>query len=126
MKPVVYDAGVLVAADRNDRRVWAEHKIRLEWGIVPLVPSAVVAQMSRSPRQVQLRRFLRGCEVVGLDEGGAHRVGALLARARSSDVVDAIVVDLARERGADVATGDRADIQRLARVAGGRIDVLEV
>ena len=31
----MYDAGVLVAADRNDRRAWAEHKVRLELGIVP-------------------------------------------------------------------------------------------
>lgn len=25
----VYDAGVLIAADRNDRRVWADHEARL-------------------------------------------------------------------------------------------------
>ena len=42
MSTVVYDAGVLVAADRNERRAWAEHKVRLELGVVPLVPAPVV------------------------------------------------------------------------------------
>jgi tetratricopeptide (TPR) repeat protein len=71
----VYDAAVLVAADRNDRRTWADHKARLELGLVPLAPAPVVAQVSRSPRQVQLRRFLRGCFVVPMDERDAHEAG---------------------------------------------------
>jgi hypothetical protein len=60
MSSVVYDAAVFVAADRSERRSWAEHKARLELGILPLVPAPVVAQVSRSPQQVQLRRFLTG------------------------------------------------------------------
>src|SRR5262245_46239786 len=68
MKSVVYDTGVLIAADRSDRRVWAEHRLRLEAGTLPVVPAPVVAQASRSPTQAQLRRFLRGCEVPALDE----------------------------------------------------------
>ena len=48
MRSFVYDAAVLVAADRSERRVWAEHKARLELGAVPLVPAPVVAQVSRS------------------------------------------------------------------------------
>ncbi|HKU38526.1 MAG TPA: hypothetical protein VJR89_10275, partial [Polyangiales bacterium] len=64
MKKVVYDTGVLIAADRNQRRTWAAHKVRLESGVVPLVPAPVVAQASRSPEQVQMRRLLRGCEIV--------------------------------------------------------------
>jgi hypothetical protein len=96
---VVYDAGVLVAADRNVRWAWAEHRVRLEMGVVPLVPSNVVAQVSRSPRQAQLRRFLSGCEVHAFDEVRAHRAGALLVRARANDVVDASVVELAIDAG---------------------------
>jgi hypothetical protein len=64
MTPIIYDAAVLVAADRNSRSAWVEHRVRLEAGILPVVPAPVVAQVSRSPRQVQLRRLLRGCEVV--------------------------------------------------------------
>jgi hypothetical protein len=66
MNSVVYDAAALVAADRNERRIWAEHKARLEFGVLPSVPAPVVAQVSRSPQQAQLRRFLTGCAVVSL------------------------------------------------------------
>jgi hypothetical protein len=75
MTPVVYDAGVVVAADRSVRAVWADHRVRLESGLVPVVPALVVAQVSRSAAQVQLRRLLRGCEVRSLTEQQAHAAG---------------------------------------------------
>jgi predicted nucleic acid-binding protein len=123
MTPVVYDAAVLVAADRDRRSVWAEHRVRLEAGLVPVVPAPVVVQVSRSPTQVQLRRLLRGCEVVSLTEQRAHSAGRLLSRVGSRDVVDAVVADMAAELRADVVTSDRADIRRLldAAEAPGRI-----
>src|SRR6185295_8613175 len=95
MSAVVYDAAVLVAADRNERRAWAEHKARLELGVTPLVPAPVLVRVSRSPRQVQLRRFLRGCVVVQLDEAEAHEAGRLLGLTKTADLVDAIVVTTA-------------------------------
>ena len=118
MTPVVYDAGVLVAADRNIRAVWAEHRVRLEAGVIPAVPAPVVSQVSRSPAQVQLRRLLRGCEIVPLTEHRAHATGELLGRAGSADVVDAAVAQLASKLRADVVTGDQADIRRLLDAAG--------
>jgi hypothetical protein len=121
VKPVVYDAGVLVAADRGERRIWAEHRVRLESGVVPLVPSPVVAQASRSPRQVQMRRLLSGCEVVAFAERDAHRAGELLRKSRTADVVDAAVVVLAVERGADIQTGDAGDIRRLTGAARAKL-----
>ena len=72
MMSVVYDAGALIAADRSVRRMWAEHRVRLEMGVVPLVPSPVVGQVSRSPKQVQLRRLLAGCDVVAFDLSLIH------------------------------------------------------
>ncbi len=118
MRVVVYDAGVLIAAERSARRVWADHRVRLEAGIAPLVPAAVVAQASRSAKQVQLRRLLRGCEVVALDEDAAHLVGALLGKARTKDVVDASVVVLAIQRRASIVTDDVEDIEQLLAAAG--------
>jgi PIN domain len=109
----VYDAGALIAADRNDRTFWADHKVRLEQNTVPAVPAAVVAQVSRSPRQASLRRVLRGCDVVVLDEATAHRAGTLLAESGTCDVVDATVVAVARPRRAAIVTSDRPDIDRL-------------
>jgi hypothetical protein len=111
---VVYDAGLLLAAERNDRAVWADHRARLEAGVVPLTTAPVVAQVSRSPRQAQLRRLLRGCEVVGLLPSDAHEVGALLGRAGTSDVVDAhLVVTAARHRAVPI-TSDVEDLRRLS------------
>ncbi len=126
MSGVVYDAGALVAAERNDRRLWADHRVRLEAGVVPLVPAPVVAQVSRSPRQVQLRRLLRGCEVLALDETTAHAVGQLLGRSGTADVVDATVVTVAIAEQAEIVTADRNDISRLASVAGARLVITQI
>jgi predicted nucleic acid-binding protein len=126
LRAVVYDAGVLIAADRNSRPVWADHRVRLEAGIVPAVPAPVVAQVSRSPAQVQLRRLLRGCEVMNLTESDAHAAGHLMGRARTSDVVDAVVAHTAATLAADVVTSDRADISRLIAAAGAASRIIDV
>ena len=126
MSEVVYDAAVLIAADRSDRIVWADHRARLEAGTVPLVPAAVVAQVSRSPRQVQLRRFLRGCLVVSLDEPAAHVVGRLLGEARATDVVDGCVVAVAAHHSATIVTGDPDDIEALVSATGMTLPVVRV
>jgi len=110
----VYDAGVLIAADRNDRATWAEHRIRLEHGLVPVTTAPVVAQASRSPRQVQLRRFLRGCRIVPFAPDQAHEVGALLGTAGSADVVDGHLVTVAAPAAATVLTADADDLNRLS------------
>ena len=103
---VVYDPGVLVAAERGDRTVWAEHRVRLEVGAIPVTTAPVIAQVSRSARQAQLRRFLRGCDVIAFTAEDAHDVGELLAKTRTSDVVDAHVLHVADKLGASVLTAD--------------------
>jgi predicted nucleic acid-binding protein len=126
MNTVVYDAAVLVAADRNDRRAWAEHKARLELGVVPLVPAPVLAQVSRSPQQAQLRRFLTGCVVVPLGERDAHEAGRLLGVSRTADVVDAAVVVTALRRKAIILTSDPRYMERLIRASGREIAVVAI
>jgi hypothetical protein len=126
MKAVVYDAGVLIAADRSKRRVWAEHRVRLEAGVIPMVPASVVAQVSRSPKQAQMRRLLRGCEVVALDEAAAHAAGALLGKTRTRDVVDASVAELSIRKVADIVSDDADDIQRLLTAANAKTSILDV
>lgn len=111
---VVYDAGMLVAADRNDRHAWAEHRVRLELGMAPITTAPVVAQASRSGRQVQLRRLLRGCEIMAFAPDQAHDVGALLGDSNTSDVVDAHLVIVASAQHAVVITSDEQDIQHLS------------
>jgi predicted nucleic acid-binding protein len=126
MRPIVYDTGVLIAADRSERRTWADHRFRLEAGIVPLVPAPVVAQASRSPKQAQMRRLLRGCEVAPFDEPAAHAAGALLGKARTTDVVDAAVAALAVQHGADVVSDDTRDIRRLLSAVRATASILAV
>jgi hypothetical protein len=111
---IVYDAGVLVAAERDDRSVWADHRIRLEVGAVPTTTAPVVAQVSRSARQVQLRRFLRGCEIAAFSPQQADEVGELLGKAGASDVVDAHVVVIAATTGSPVLTSDPDDLRLLS------------
>lgn len=125
MSGVVYDAGALVAGERGDRRLWADHRVRLEAGVVPIVPAPVVAQVSRSPRQAQLRRLLRGCEVVALDESTAHAVGRLLGRSGTADIVDATVVTIAVAQEAEVVTSDPDDLSHLASAAGSRLVLID-
>ena len=126
MSTVVYDAAVLVAADRNERQAWAEHKARSEFGMVPLVPAPVVAQVSRSSQQAQLRRFLTGCEVVPLGETEAHEAGRLLGITKTADVVDAAVVITAIRRKAVILTSDPDDIGRLVMASGREVAVVAV
>lgn len=117
---VVYDAGVLVAADRrrahSDRGVWALHKALLQRGIRPVTTAPVVAQVSRDTRsQVNLGRLLAGCVEVAFDPGDSRQVGALLAMSSTSDVVDAhLVVHASRYPSATILTGDPDDLRRLA------------
>ncbi len=110
----VYDAGVFVAADRDDRLAWAAHRARVELGLVPVTTSPVVAQVSRSGRQAQLRRFLRGCEIEPFAAGEGHAVGALLGAAGTSDVVDAHVVTVAARTDAIILTSDVDDLSQLS------------
>ena len=110
----VYDAGVFVAAERNDRDVWADHRARLELGLIPRTTAPVLAQVSRSPRQVQLRRMLRGCDIVGFAADDSHEVGALVGRAGTADVVDAHLAIVASRRQATVLTSDVDDLRHLA------------
>lgn len=126
MTDVVYDAAALVAAERGDRDVWAEHRRLLERGFSVVAPAVVVAQVSRSARQAQLRRLLQGCEVTELGEGDAHRVGNLIGRAGTSDIVDGAVVTEAIRRSAPIVTGDRRDIAHLLEVAGADLPIIDV
>lgn len=100
--------------------MWAEHKARLEFG---LVPAPVVAQVSRSPRQAQLRRFLTGCEVVPLGETEAHEAGRRLGLAKTSDVVDAVVVATTLRHRAAILTSDPNDLESLPRASGREVAV---
>ena len=86
----------------------------------------MVAQVSRSPQQAQLRRFLTGCAVVPLGETEAHEAGRLLGITKTSDVVDAVVVTTALRQKATILTSGPGDTERLVRASGGEVAVVAI
>ncbi len=118
MSGYTYDAGVLIAAERNDRFVWALHRRLLDQGNSPTVPSTVLAQGWRGGPQAPLSRLLAGCEVRPFTEVQAREVGRWLAVSSTSDIVDASVVIAARDRGEIVLTGDPGDLGALSQALG--------
>lgn len=123
---VVYDAGALIAADRSDRELWADHRARLELGAFPLTTAPVVAQVSRSAKQAQLRRLLRGCDVVPFRDEEAHEVGALAGKAGTRDVIDVHVVFVAGRRGYGVVTSDEDDLRPIVSALSRRVPLIRV
>lgn len=112
--PYLYDAGVLIAIDNNDRRMWARHSLALDDGRDIHIPSVVVSQAWRdSRRQVRLGRFLTGCHVAPLGLETAKTAGILCGKADTSDIVDATVVTMAASLGAIIWTSDPDDIRTL-------------
>ena len=113
MAGITYDAGALIAAERNDHRLWALHRRALERGIVPTVPAGVLAQGWRGGPQAQMSRLLAGCRIEDFDEARARSAGAACGVARTSDVVDAAVLVGAAARRDLVVTSDPGDLTLL-------------
>jgi hypothetical protein len=113
---ITFDAGGLIALERNDRRVFSILDTALEDGDRIIVPATALAQVIRNPgKQVRLWRMIQfdKTEVVPLDGSHAQAVGALLAQTRTSDIVDAHVVICAQMAGHAVVTSDPLDLRRL-------------
>ena len=123
---LTYDAGALIAAERGDDRMRALHEAALAAGMLPTVPSAVLAQAWRGGPQDRLARVLRGCVIESLGESRARAVGALCGRAQRSDIVDACVVLGAGIRGDAIVTSDRDDLEHLADVLGLTPSIIDV
>ena len=113
---IVFDAGGLIALERNDRRVFSILDTALEDGDRIIVPATALAQVIRNPaRQVRLWRMIQfdKTEVIPLDGSQAQAVGALLARTSTSDITDAHVVICAQTTGYAIITSDPLDLKRL-------------
>lgn len=113
---IVFDAGGLIALERNDRRVFSILDTALEDGDRIIVPATALAQVIRNPaRQVRLWRMVQfdKTEVIPLDGSQAQAVGALLARTSTSDITDAHVVICAQTAGYAIVTSDPLDLKRL-------------
>jgi hypothetical protein len=113
---LTFDAGGLIALDRNDRKVIVLLARAAESGSRLTVPAGALAQAIRDPgRQARLARLIRQplTRVAALDRVDATHVGRLLAASGSTDVIDAHVVICARRAGQAVLTSDPDDLRRL-------------
>jgi hypothetical protein len=114
---LTFDAGGLIALDRNDRRVLTLIARATERGMRITIPATALAQAIRNPaRQGRLSRLIRqaGTDLVPLDGPDATAVGLLLARTGTADIVDAHVVICAQRAGQAVITSDANDLRGIA------------
>ncbi len=117
MSGITFDAGGLIALDRNDRRVLSLLARAQERGMRITVPATALAQAMRHPaRQARLSRLIRQASTDLVPLGGldATAVGLILARTQTADIVDAHVVLSAERAGQAVVTSDAGDLRRLA------------
>ena len=117
MSGITFDAGGLIALDRNDRRVVALIARAAERGLRITIPATALAQAMRNPaRQARLSRLMRqaGTDLIALDGPAATAVSLLLARTATADIVDAHVAVCAQLVGQAVITSDPADLRRIA------------
>jgi predicted nucleic acid-binding protein len=113
---IAFDAGGLIALDRNDRRVLALVARATERGMRITIPAMALAQAIRNPaRQARLSRLVRqaGTDLIALNGPEATAVGLLLARTATTDIVDAHVVLCAQRAGQAVVTSEAADLRRI-------------
>jgi len=117
-------AGALVAAERNDRRMWALHAGFLAEEVAPTVPAPVLAEAWRGGgRQASLSRLLALCAVEMMSEELARGVGVLAGRSDHDDVVDVAVVEGADRRRDAIVTSNDAHIRRIADAARARLRI---
>jgi hypothetical protein len=116
MPGVTFDAGGLIALDRNDRRVVVLLARARETGARVTVPASALAQAIRRPeRQARLSRLIRQptSDVIDLGRIDATSIGRLLAASGTSDITDAHVVICARRADQPVITSDPSDLRHL-------------
>ena len=110
------DTGALIALDRGNKRMIALLQQALAQGRPLRVPSGVLAHAWRNGRtQVTLARFIRSTEVevIPLDDHLARSCGELCGATKTSDVIDASVVIVARQQRDPIVTSDPDDLRHL-------------
>lgn len=124
---LVLDAGAFLAIERGNRALVALVKREALGGRVLVTHGGVVGQVWRGggSRQVAIAKLLGGVSVVPLDERLGRRAGALLAKTRSSDVIDAALVLVAAD-GDTIVTSDVKDLKPLAETADLHVDLVGV
>jgi hypothetical protein len=122
---LTYDTGALIAAERNDRRMWALHRRVLERGMPPTVPTTVLVEGWRGGAQTA--RLLKGCYSEALEAVAARSAGRLLGACSAPvEATDATVVEGALRRQDTVVTSNRTHLEALADGVSRRLAVIDI
>ncbi|HUY66674.1 MAG TPA: hypothetical protein VMV06_07645 [Acidimicrobiales bacterium] len=121
---LVFDAGGLIALERDERASWVRLKAAYTRGEVPLTNAAVLGQVWRGgPRQARLSLALAGMDIRPLGEGLGRAAGELLGATRRSDLIDASIVLVASD-GDEIVTSDPGDLRPLAVASGIHVELV--
>jgi hypothetical protein len=124
MDGITYDTGALVAAERNNRQMWALHAGYLAEEVIPTVPAPVLAEAWRGgSRQASLSRLLRMCDTEPMSQDLARNVGVLAGKSEHDDIVDVAVVEGALRRRDAVVTSNAAHIRMIANAVGATLRI---
>ena len=124
MNGVTYDTGALVAADHDDRRMWALHAGFLAEEVSPTVPAPVLAEAWRGgSRQASLTGFLVLCSLEPMSEQQAKAVGVLAGKADHDDIVDVTVVEGAIRRHDAIVTSNHTHIRKISDAVRAKLNI---
>ena len=124
MGGVTYDTGALVAAERNNRQMWAPHAGYLAEEVIPTVPAPVLAEAWRGgSRQASLSRLLRMCVTEPMSEELARNVGVMAGKSDHDDIVDVSVAEGALRRGDAVVTSNVTHNGKVAAAVGASLRI---
>jgi len=126
MSGLTYDTGALIAAERDNRLMWALHRAALARGVKVTVPAGALGEAWRGGPQARLSMLLKGCVVEALTEPQAREVGVLIGCSGVADTVDAAVAEGALRRRDAVVTSNRSDIERLMASVAPPMPIHEV
>ncbi len=119
MRTLVLDTGALIALHRRSSNIWKLLDEAQRTGADVLIPAGTLAESVRGgQRDVLIDRLVArpNIQVTAHDEQRARSAGRLLARTRTSDAIDALVVaEALRHDRVIIATSDPHDIGDLAQ-----------
>ena len=118
------DTGALIALERRSPRAAKLLAAAHRNGRPITVPSVVIAQWWRGQRGPAWRQLVASVEIERLGVELARIAGEALAATGTTDIVDAVVVASAAQRGDAVLTGDVGDLQRIADAAFPSVRIL--
>ena len=115
---LVLDAGALIAIDRQEREVFRRIELARRAGADLVTTAPVLGQAWRNgARQARLARLIATVDVRAVSGVEARAAGELLARSRTADVVDALLVGIVLA-GDEVLTSDPEDLNALLAARG--------